>query len=451
MRVNEHYSLVVVIWRPMSANEALSKIPVVSKGNSGPDSLKWKRKAFQIGFVLSLILIPILGIFRIDVSSGFVVLDRQIWFSDFLVVFGFWLAVACSFIMLYSFVGTAFCGWACPQNSFSMLADKFTAKFLGKRALIDWEKAKPVKIAHHKNKWFNWVSLAVSILGISLLVSIIPLLYFVPPADAWAFFTFQDSSETAYSIRWIYMVFVFIAFVNFAVVRQYTCRYMCIYRMWQYLFKTRQTLHIDYDESRKSDCEKCSYCETQCMVGIDPKSTNMFDSCTNCGACISACDAMHIKKGEKGLLRFQFGTRRNKFESNALVRLASFKELFAWVFPVWLIGASLFAWGLWTYQPYHISVYQNEVTHGSQVVEYRANVASKLFEPGEITLGIDGLDNSVFELSNTVVSFDSVGRKDVFITLSTDLEPGIYNFILRATSLSGWEHFVRVSHVVTRR
>lgn len=434
----------------MSANEALSKIPVVTKGNSSPDSLRWKRKAFQIGFILTLILIPVLDIFRIDVSSGFIVMGRQVWFSDFLLVFGFWLALACSFIMLYSFVGTAFCGWACPQNSFSSLADKFTSKLLGKRALIDWEKAKRVKIAHHKNRILNWFVLGLSIIGISMVVSIIPLLYFVPATDAWKFFTFQDSSDNAYSVRWIYMVFVFIAFVDYAVVRQYVCRYMCIYRMWQYLFKTRETLHIDYDETRKADCEKCSYCETQCMVGIDPKSTNMFDSCTNCGACISACNSMHTKKGVKGLLSFRFGERKNKFHSNALVRLASFKERFAWVLPVWLIGVSLFVWGLWTYNPYHVSVYQNEISHGNQVFEYRANIASKLFEAGTIELSVVGLDSGDFDLSASSVTFQSAGRQDVFIRLSEDLKPGIYNFIVRATSNNGWEDFIRVSHIVTR-
>ena len=443
-------NLVCGIIARMKANEALSKISVVTQVRSNPDALRWKRKAFQIGFILTLILLPILDIFRIDVSSGFIVFNRQVWFSDFELVFGFWLAMASSFIMLYSFVGTAFCGWACPQNSFSSLADKFTSKFLGKKALIDWEKAKGVKVAQHKNKIINWIFLGISITGISMVVSIIPMLYFVPVIDVWYFFTFQDTSENADSIRWIFMVFVFIAFVNYAVVRQYVCRYMCIYRMWQFLFKTRQTLHVDYDESRKKDCEKCSYCETQCMVDIDPKSTSMFDSCTNCGACISACDAMHVKKGEKGLLSFRLGERRNKFHSNALVRLASFRERFLWVFPAWLIGASLFVWGLATYQPYHMSIYQSEITHGAQVFEYRANIASKLFEPGDISLSVDGLDKSYYKISDTSVHFETAGRHDVIIRLSEALEPGIYNIIVRASSDKGWEKFVRFSHVVTR-
>lgn len=434
----------------MSANEAISKIPVVTQGASSPDSLKWKRKAFQASFILVLVLIPVLGIFRIDVSSGFVVLGREIWFSDFMIVFGFWLALACSFIMLYSFVGTAFCGWACPHNSFSTIADSLTSKLLGKRALIDWEKAKRVKIAHHKNKLLNWFVLGLSILLISMVISIIPLLYFIPPEMAWRFFTFQDSSNTAYSLRWIYMVFVFIAFVNYAVVRQYACRYMCIYRMWQYLFKTRQTLHIDYDNSRSEDCEKCSYCLTQCMVGIDPRKTNMFDSCTNCGACISACNAMHAKKKEPGLLRFKLGERKVKFQSNALTRLPTFKERFLWVFPVWLLGAALFSWGLWQYQPYHLAAYKAEISHGSQVNEYRLNIASKLYKQANIHVAVEGLEPNQYTLSSDSVSFESVGRKDIILRLKGDLPPGVYHFIIRAESDTGWGGFTRLNHVVAR-
>ena len=434
----------------MSANEALSKIPVVSQGSIKPDGLRWKRKAFQIGFILTLILIPLLGIFRIDVSSGFVVLDRQIWFSDFSIVFGFWLAIACSFILLYSFVGTAFCGWACPQNSFSSLADQMTSKFLGKRAVIDWEKAKTVKIAAHKNKWANWILLGVSILLISMVVSIIPLLYFVEPAMAWDFFTFQDDSDSAYSIRWIYMVLVFIAFVNYAVVRQYVCRYMCIYRMWQYLFKTKETLHIDYDSSRKSDCEKCSYCLTQCMVGIDPRSTNMFDSCTNCGACITACNAMHVKKQEPGLLSFRFGERRNKYHSNAMHRLAHFKVRAMWVMPVWFLGASLFAWGLWSYNPFHLAMYKSDIHQGDQVTEYRINIASKLFVGGAVEVEVEGLEPNQYTISSNRIDFETVGRQDIFLRLDEGLAPGAYNFIVRAKSKTGWETFSRMNHFVTK-
>src|SRR3569623_981949 len=74
----------------------------------------------------ALVLIPLTGVFCIDLSSGFVIFNKQIWFSDFFIVFGFWLAAACSLIILYSTMGTVFCGWACPQNTASTWANQLT-------------------------------------------------------------------------------------------------------------------------------------------------------------------------------------------------------------------------------------------------------------------------------------------------------------------------------------
>ncbi len=435
----------------MKANEALSKIAVVTDAGLNRSSLDWVRQGSQFGMIVLLLLIPLTGIFRIDVSSGFVVLGRQVWFADFSLVFGLWLALACTFIMLYSTVGTAFCGWLCPQNTFSSLADKFTFKLLGKRAVIDWESQTKTKVAGHKNKAINWFLLGTKLLGLSFVAALVPLLYFIEPGQLWGLISFQDQSETAFSLRWIYMVFAFIVFVNLAVVRHFLCRYMCIYRIWQFLFKTKDTLHIHYDSARSSECEKCSYCVSKCMVQIDPRNTTTFDSCTNCGACVTACDTMHTKENKKGLLSFKMGDRETLSESHRQMRpLPSAKQRLMWVLPVWFIGMGIFVYGLFTYDAHNLAVYQSEVHQGKQITEYRINIANKLFEPSTVTLTIEGLREGDYTLSEQSMNFDTVGRKDLFLHLSAGLAPGVYSFIVRAESDDGWKNFVRLNHVVTR-
>lgn len=432
----------------MKANEALAKIPVVT--STGPfrgQNLERMRFLSKYGILIVLMLIPILGIFRIDVSSGFVVLDRQIWFSDFYIVFGFWLAFACGAIMFYSTVGTAFCGWVCPQNTFSGLMDSLTKKLLGKRAVVDWENLKS-KIAGNKNKLTNWLLLIVSVLCTAMIVSFLPLMYFIPPDAIWAFVTFSPTESFSNSLYWIYGVFVSLAAVNLAVVRHYVCRFMCIYRMWQYLFKTSDSLHIDYDETRKQDCEKCNYCVKACMVDIDPRSTATFDSCTNCGACISACDELHAKKGEPGLLSFSFGKRRNK-EIIAQHSIATLKQRSRWVLSVMALGILLFIFGLVNYEPYHLAVYKSDKHQGDQIHEYRVNVANKIFGPGEVTISLEGLKPEEFKLSNSIISFDDAGREDVFVNVNSSLKPGLHSFIIRAESKDGWKDHVRLQHFVT--
>jgi len=428
----------------MKANESLTSIPVVTVQAYKPDGLKWKRVASKYGFILLLLLIPILGIFRIDVSSGFIFMGREVWFGDFFVVFGFWLTLACTAIFFYSTVGTAFCGWVCPQNTFSTIMDNVTTKLLGKRAVIDWE-SKSGKVANKKNKPLNWILLIAQTFLISMLVSFIPLMYFIPPEAILAFVTFQPSDQFSGSLYWIYTVFVFIFAVNFGVIRHFLCRYMCVYRMWQFLFKTTDGLHLDYDETRKSECEKCNYCVTACMVDIDPRDTNTFDSCTNCGACVTACNSLHAKKGEPGLLKLKFGKRRNK-ETLAARSMATLSERVRWVLPVWFLGASMFSWGLYTYQSYHLAVYKSEIDQGTQISEYRINVAHKIYEPGDVSISILGLDESNYSLDTSKMSFDSVGRQDAFVRINGDLSRGLHRFTVVAESTSGWKKILRMQH-----
>ncbi len=430
----------------MKANDSLSKIPVIVSSEFKSDGLTWKRTASRYGFIVLLLLIPILGIFRIDVSSGFVFMGKEIWFGDFFVVFGFWLAFASTAILFYSTVGTAFCGWVCPQNTFSTIMDRITTKLLGKRAVIDWE-GKAGKVASKKNKLLNWLSLILQTILISMLVSFIPLMYFIPPDAIFSFVTFQPSENLPGSLYWIYTVFVFIVAVNFGVVRHYFCRYMCIYRMWQFLFKTTNALHLDYDESRKADCEKCNYCVTSCMVDIDPRNTNTYDSCTNCGACVTACNEIHVKKSEPGLLKLKFGKRRNK-EELAARSIATLSQRVRWVLPVWALGMVMFVWGLVAYEPFHLAVYKSEKDQGAQISQYRVNVAHKIYESGEVTVTVAGLDKKFYTITKNKMSFDSVGRRDLFIDIKPGLKKGLHRFIVKAESKSGWKKQMPMQHFV---
>ncbi len=436
----------------MRANEALSKIPVVTSGaksKTPPQGLYWKNRLARFGFIAMLILLPLLGVFRIDVASGFVILGRQIWFADFFLVFGFWLTAASLLVVMYSTLGTVFCGWACPQNTFSNWANSVTEKHLGKRAVIDWNNELSARIAVAKNKWGNWLMLGIKLLLAAMLLSLIPLLYFNPPGAVWSFITFQQDERLAGSLHWIYTVFVFIALINLAVIRHYMCRYMCIYRIWQYLFKTRDTLHVEYDETRSDECAKCNYCATSCMVSIDPRNTATFDSCTNCGECITVCNQLHAKKGGagSGLLRFKFGLRKNRKVAET-VKLTSAVRRVMLLGPVLMLGLGMFVWGLWTYQPYQLTVYRAELLHGHQVSNYRVNIANKIYDHKALTIEVEGLPASMYTLETTRVTFETAERKDVNLRIKAGLEQGLMTFIVRVTADDGWTAHYRVQHLV---
>ena len=322
----------------MSSHDSLSSIPISVESPKAGLKLHWQRRAFQVAFIALVIAIPVSGLLRIDpIAGAFVVLDHQIWWSDFFLVFGLWVTIASSLVLVYSLVGTAFCGWACPQNTLSEWANNITRKLLGKRAEIELGGAK-MQIAARKNTWINWLVLGGLISAVSMVFALIPLLYFYPPGVIWSFISFQDDSRLAPSLHYIYFIFTLVIFIDVAFIRHFWCRFMCIYKVWQHGFKTKQTLHIEYDESRAQACAKCNYCVTACFIGIDPRNTNEYDSCINCGECITACNNLHVKKNLPGLLSFKIGEQRATKFAMLSMKLSSLSSRVHWTLPFAVLG-----------------------------------------------------------------------------------------------------------------
>lgn len=426
------------------------KIPIVAAGARPWKRLHWQRRAFQFGFIALLLFIPISGLFRIDpVDGAFVVLDRQIWFSDFFIVFGFWLAVASGLVLTYSMVGTAFCGWACPQNTISEWANRLTRKLLGRRAEVALNGEK-MKVSAGKNSAGNWMLLGLTLLIAAMFFALIPMFYFYPPDVVWSFVTLQEDARLAASLHYIYAIFVAIVLLDIAFIRHFFCRFMCIYKVWQHSFKTKQTLHITYDKSRAAECEKCNFCVTTCVVAIDPRRTDTFDACINCGECITACNNLHERKAESGLLRFEIGERAEDLARKFRTNLASFVGRVHWTLPFTALGLLMFVWGLLTYEPQHLSVYRDEHNAAAAVQDYRIHLVNKLYRPARVTLTVAGLDAANFVLSAHKVAFNSADRDDVILHIEPSLPPGIYTVLVHAESDAGWRQSYRIQHFVEK-
>jgi len=254
-------------------------------------------------------------------------------------------------VFLYSIAGTVFCGWVCPQNTVAEWANFMTRKFLGKRAEVSLDGS-AVRVTASKDHLLNWIVLALCFVGASMMVALVPMLYFYPVSAVWSFVSLRPSPALAGSLYWIYTVFVLIVLLDITVLRHFWCRFICVYRVWQHSFKTRQTLHIAYDKSRASDCPGCDYCVTKCFIDLDPRSTDVFDSCINCGECVDACNRMHQKEGKRGLLRFEFG-ERSTGQTAARRRNNEYSLLgrSRWALPFTFLGLAMFVWGIWTYEP----------------------------------------------------------------------------------------------------
>ena len=431
--------------------QKLANIPIKVIGSgakTGAGNFRWKRRATQVAIILLLIIVPVSGLFRIDPENGaLVVLGWQIWFADFFLITGLWIMLATALVALYSVAGTVFCGWACPQNTLAEWANYMTHKLLGKRAEVSLTGEAP-KVAAAKNKALNWTLLGLSFLGAAMFFAFLPLLYFYPPDVVLSFLIFRSDTRLAGSLYWIYSVWVLIIMLDIAVLRHFWCRFACVYKVWQHSFKTKETLHVVYDVNRASECEKCNYCVTTCFIELDPRNTEAYDSCINCGDCIDACNSLHAKKGGVGLLRFELGQRAagkiSKLRDNSMRLLSRFR----WTAPFAILGVLLFAWGVWTYQPYHLSVGYLQTAQNQSARDYRIEISSKRYCPTELNVSVEGLKQDDFSLSTSKISLETVGRSSVFLSVSPTLKHGLYPFVVVVRSKDGWMGRFNLQHFV---
>jgi polyferredoxin len=309
-----------------------------------------------------------------------------------------------------------------------------------------------MQVAAAKNRWTHWALLGAILFVTSGLVALIPLFYFYPPDVVWSFVTFADDERLAASLHFIYFIFVLVIFLDVAFIRHFWCRFMCVYKVWQHGFKTKQTLHIAYDASRAADCVKCNYCVTACFIDLDPRKTDIYDSCINCGECITACNKMHAKKGEPGLLRFEVGERKSESGVARRFRTAigSLSTRMTWTLPIAVAGIGMLAWGLWSYQPNHLAVYRADTEHGAQINDYLVAISNKRYRPERVEIRVEGSISDRIQLSQAVANFDTAGRVDLNIRVSPELAPGLYTFLVRARSSRGWEDAFRVQHFVAK-
>ncbi len=324
-----------------------------------------KRKAAQIATLLVIALIPSIGLLRIDLTTAsFTVFNHQIWWSNFTFVFGLGLVIATAPIITYMTIGTIWCGWACPQNLLSEWANNLTHKLLGKRA--DMSVDGEMVIAASKNRFINWVILAAAFLAVSLVLALIPFLFFFTPSDVWSFMTAGPDQPLSKFMQRLYFFMVFLVFVDIAAVRYFLCDYGCLYRIGQRIFKTQDALHVTYDSSRSADCAKCNYCATTCITSIEPTQIKQYDPCINCGECIDACNRLHAKSDTVGLLRFEVGERGSK--TTWREKLSEIASRFNWlVGAMFLAGCVMMVWGIVTQPEAQPQISHEELLKNQQV------------------------------------------------------------------------------------
>jgi len=220
------------------------------------------------------------------------------------------------FIILFTVVfGRLFCGWVCPQTVFmEMIFRKIEYWIEGdageqrKLALSPWTGTK-IRKKVLKHTIIYGLALVFTNFFLAYLISMDEVIKIIqePINQHWGGFAA--------------MVIFSVAFYSvFAILREQVCTTICPYGRLQSVLLVKDSIVVAYDHvrgeprtklkkdkgvsSNVGDCIDCNLCVAVCPTGIDIRNGTQLE-CTNCTACMDACDSIMEKVNRPlGLIRY---------------------------------------------------------------------------------------------------------------------------------------------------
>lgn len=123
---------------------------------------------------------------------------------------------------------------------------------------------------------------------------------------------------------------------------------------------------------------------------------------------------------------------------------------YVWVGAIFLLGSSLFVWGLISYSPYDIVAYRSEKSTGISVSDYRIQISNKLYAPTKMSLSVKGLPDGSYKLDAEEIEMEPASRTDVNLHVDPNLPRGLHRIIIEARSQDGWVGRFGVEHFSAR-
>lgn len=250
-------------------------------------------------------------------AQRFNIFGLTLWPQDLTLLAWIFIIGAFALFFVTTFAGRVWCGFMCPQTTWTFIYIWFEEKIEGnrnKRIKLDQRAMDVDKFWRKALKHFAWVMVA-------LLTSLTFVGYFTPIAKLFVdFFTFNTAFWAGFSV----IFFTFCTYGNAGWMREIMCTHMCPYARFQSAMFDQDTFTVAYNpqrgekrgpRSRKTtreqnldkglgDCIDCNLCVQVCPTGIDIRNGLQYE-CINCGACVDACNGVMEKmKYPKGLISF---------------------------------------------------------------------------------------------------------------------------------------------------
>jgi len=247
-------------------------------------------------------------------ESRFHIFGATFWPQDFILLSALLIICAFGLFAITVFAGRVWCGYTCPQSSWTWLfmwCEKVTEGERNQRIKLQAAPWGPNKLARRAAKHTLWLS-------ISLLTGLTFVGYFTPIRPlAQELMTLQIGGV---SLFWV-VFFTAATYINAGWLREAVCMHMCPYARFQSVMFDKDTLTISYDPARGEnrgprkrdvapasvglgDCIDCQMCVQVCPTGIDIRDGLQME-CIGCAACIDACDSIMDKMGyARGLVSY---------------------------------------------------------------------------------------------------------------------------------------------------
>ncbi len=238
-------------------------------------------------------------------ESKFHIFGATFWPQDFILLSALLIICAFGLFAITVFAGRVWCGYTCPQSSFTWL-------FMWCEKVTEGERNQRIKLQAAPWGLNKLARRSAKLTGLTFVG------YFTPIRPlAVELLTWQMGGV---SLFWV-LFFTGATYINAGWLREAVCMHMCPYARFQSVMFDKDTLTISYDVARGEnrgprkrdvqpadvglgDCIDCQLCVQVCPTGIDIRDGLQME-CIGCAACIDACDSIMDKMGyARGLVSY---------------------------------------------------------------------------------------------------------------------------------------------------
>lgn len=294
---------------------------------------------FQLGFFALFMLAPVLDIFRYDLTAGHFIVFGQTgtlglealtdtphaalqaaWNISTRILLPVLLVVGVFAFLAWRY-GRLYCGWLCPHYLAVESLNGLMRRAGAKPSVWEPSRLPEMRADGHikPTRRIFWPLVLITAAGFAFSWALVFLTYLLPPERVYAHllsFGFTRNEGLFLGVATAVLL------IEFLFARHLFCRYGCAVGLLQSIvwMANRRALLVAFERPRARACGSCpAHCEAACPMRLKPRQYKYkLLTCTQCGQCLNACEAVQEQRAEtehivqQPLLRWVRGERADE-------------------------------------------------------------------------------------------------------------------------------------------